>query len=282
MCENGDPVEIKKKYLALDIGGVSTKAGLVTSEGEVLGCYAVDSHRGGSREQVLRDIAGALAPFRGEDLAGMGVGFPAYGDFKNGVLLTLNTPFPSLHRFPLGFLLENEIGVPTRITTDANLFALGVMRFGEGQTYKDFVAVSLGSGTGVGVVQNGRLVEGMLGPHPAIVEFYNEWDGTESHDGLSFPALYGADGETLYRKVEDGDEIALRAFERIGQSLGPTLNWLHDGLMMDTFILGGGVSNSYDYFYPVLESELGSSGFTVFKTGLENASLLGAVPLLEE
>ena len=211
---------ITKKYLALDIGAVSTKAGLVTSDGEVLGHYAVESHRGGTREQVLRDIAGALAPFRGEALDGVGVGFPAYGDFKNGVLLTLNTPFPSLHRFPLGYLLENEIGVTTRITTDANLFALGVMRFGEGQTHKDFVAVSLGSGTGVGVVQDGRLVEGMLGPHPVIVEFYNEWGGTESHDGFRFPALYGADGETLYRRVEDGDEIALRAFERIGKSLG--------------------------------------------------------------
>ena len=117
MCENGTPVATTKKYLALDIGAVSTKAGLVTGEGEVLGYYAVDSHRGGTREQVLRDIAGALAPFRGEELDGVGVGFPAYGDFKNGVLLTLNTPFPSLHRFPLGYLLENEIGVPTRITT---------------------------------------------------------------------------------------------------------------------------------------------------------------------
>ena len=159
-------------YLGLDVGGTSIRAGLVTAAGEVLSANMVDSHPGGTREQVLADIDLALAPLRNEPVSGLGAGFPSFGDYERGVLDSNLSAYPSMHGFPLRRHLEDLRGVPTILVPDAHLLACGLLRFGEGRRLDSFLAIGLGTGTAVGLVRERRVVTGPGGFPDPITRFY--------------------------------------------------------------------------------------------------------------
>ena len=126
------------RYLGLDVGGTKIEAGVVTASGEVLASNAVRSHAGSSRTRVLADIDQALKPLLGEPTAGLGVGFPSFGDYEKGVLDSELSGYPSMHGFQLRQHLKDALGLPTKIVPDANLFAHGLLRFGEGRRFASF------------------------------------------------------------------------------------------------------------------------------------------------
>ena len=142
---------------------------MITASGKVLAVNAVESHIGGSRDQVLADIDTALEPFREESVAGLGIGFPSFGDYDRGVLDTELSGYPSMHGFPLRQHLENAFGLPTKMVPDANLFAHGILRFGEGRRFGSFMAIALGTGTAIGLVRDGEVLTGPRGfPEPTM------------------------------------------------------------------------------------------------------------------
>lgn len=270
-----------RKYLALDIGGSKIEAGLVTGSGDVLGSHRVESRPFCTRHQMLADVADALAPFTGERVSGLGVGFPALGNFSRGVVLGGGL-FPSMEGFHLRHHLEHVLGAPVRMSTDANLFALGLLKFGEGREYRDFLALTLGTGTGVGVVQGGRLIEGKLGMDERVVRMSKEWGEREYHSGYSMPRVYGADGATLAQRASEGDLKALAAFQAVGQAIAGTIHRLGAELRPEAAILGGGIARSYELFAPAMHHALGDSTVHVSRTRLEHAALLGAPALFRE
>ncbi len=153
----------RARYLGLDVGGTTTKAGIVTSAGDVLALNVVESHAGGHRSQVLADIHAALEPFENEPADGIGAGFPSFGDFERGVLDSALSGYPSMHGFPLRQHLQDTFGLPTKVVSDASLFAHGILRFGEGRRLSNFMAIGLGTGTAIGLVRAGQVHTGPRG-----------------------------------------------------------------------------------------------------------------------
>jgi glucokinase len=218
--------------------GSAVKAGLVTDTGQVLMTHRVPSHPGWGRKQVLADIEAALAPLADGPVEGLAVGVPCFGDFPRGMLYAQHSLFPCLAGFPLPNHLEQRYQVPVHLANDANLFTLGLSQFGEGRDYQDFVGITLGSFTGIGVVLGGRLAVGPLGFNEVVRRFGREWEyrsgGTKLHDAYSFRHRYGADGATLYARALSNDGVALDAFASIGMALSGSLGWLHRELRLGT------------------------------------------------
>lgn len=59
--------------------------------------------------------------------------------------------------------LSGRLGVPVRVGNDADLGALGEMRFGSARGYRDFLYVKASIGVGAGLVLGGRIYRGSSG-----------------------------------------------------------------------------------------------------------------------
>ena len=101
--------------------------------------------------------------------------------------------------FPLRQYLIDTYGVPTRLVPDANMFAYGILRCGEGRHLDSFMAIALGTGTAIGLVRGHEVLTGPRGFPDATMRFYTEWGwpGAWNHSGYHFTDHYGAEPETM-------------------------------------------------------------------------------------
>ena len=271
----------KRRYLGLDVGGTSIRAGLVAADGRVLSTNTVDSHPGGSRKQVLADIVLALAPFRNEPVAGLGAGFPSFGDYERGVLDSELSAYPSMHRFPLRQHLADLRGVPTVLVPDANLLAHGLLQFGEGRRFDSFLAIGLGTGTAVGLVRNGQVATGPGGFPDAIARFYTHWGWPHAwrHSGYRFAEHYGVDAETAYRRADAGDAAALNIWQQAGEALAYTIVRLASETGTTACVVAGGLAAAWRFIEPSLRCRVSPHGIDVVRTTMPHPSLSGAAGL---
>lgn len=150
-----------KYYLGIDIGGMSVKAIILDGKGRSLGEDSAPTPEGGD---ALCDVIAKLANSvmarcgaKSQDISA-GMGCPGVIDSKRGILVFSGNL--RLKNFPLAKGVEERIGIPVKVTNDANAAALGESVFGAGKNYKDSILVTLGTGVGGGIIIDGKLFEG--------------------------------------------------------------------------------------------------------------------------
>ncbi|MCP4310097.1 MAG: ROK family protein [Bacteroidetes bacterium] len=246
----------KEVVLGIDIGGTFTKLGLVdrngtihledevrTTEHETIEAFIVDIHS--HIEQRIQQMD------KNVHLRGIGVGAPN-GNFYSGTIEHApNLTWKGI--IPFVELMEKQFGLPALVTNDANAAALGEMLFGDAKGIKNFIMITLGTGLGSGLVVNGELIyghdgfAGELGHVRAVdngrqcgcgkrgcLETYVSATGIKR---TVFELLAEENVESAFRKIpfsklkpklitalaEEGDSIAIKAFERTGFLLGRSL-----------------------------------------------------------
>lgn len=146
-------------YIGIDVGGTSIKGALIDEAGKL---YGEDSVRTGNGAEIIDGVAAVCNRFisqaGNEKVKGVGVGCAGVIDSENGKVVY--SGYLRLRDFPLAKLVEEKVGLPVKMTNDANAAALGEAKFGAGKNYSDSVLVTLGTGVGGGVVIGGKLFEG--------------------------------------------------------------------------------------------------------------------------
>lgn len=243
--------------IGIDVGGTSTKYGLVDRSGTVhqQGSIPMDDFEDFSDFfDTLSDSirqALALGP-RDSRLVGIGVG-AANGNYYHGTIENaINLKWKGV--LPLANMFKDEFHVPALVTNDANAAAVGEMVFGNAKGMKDFVIITLGTGLGSGFVCGGVLLNGHHGiagelghttVNPAgrfcncgkrgCLETYASATGIKRTvykllaDHLEPSELRGISFEDLNTKtISDaalrGDAVAIEAFEYTGRILGMKLS----------------------------------------------------------
>jgi len=152
------------EIIGIDVGGMSVKGAVVTREGKILCHNSVPTRKGGNGKELSEDIARLVEELLSEqkltakDIAGVGVGCPGLIDSKNGVVVFAGNL--DLNNSPLAELVSVKLGMPVKLTNDANAAALGEAKFGSGKKYSDSILLTLGTGVGGGIVIDGKLFEG--------------------------------------------------------------------------------------------------------------------------
>ena len=91
-------------------------------------------------------------------LLGIGVGTPGVTNQKTGTVHL--APSLNWNEFPLQSRLREHFHHPIIIDNDANLGALGEYWFGAGQGAKNMVMLTVGTGIGAGIIQDGTVYRG--------------------------------------------------------------------------------------------------------------------------
>lgn len=142
-------------YYGIDVGGTSIKIGRFTPEGLADKWSIPTDHRNGGRN-ILSDIASCLSGnATAAALAVPGAVLPD-GTVNRCINLGWGLCRP-------GEELEARTGIPCRVLNDANAAALGEHWKGRGQGHSSLLMVTLGTGMGTGIVQDGILLAGAHG-----------------------------------------------------------------------------------------------------------------------
>ena len=249
--------------IGIDLGG--TKIEGIALDGEhVLARRRVqtprDDYEGTIRAIV--DLVGALRQETGKH-GSIGIGIPGAISEHTGLVKNANSVWLIGH--PLDRDLERAFGEPVRLSNDANCFALSEATDGAAKGARCVFGVIVGTGTGGGIVVNGRVltganaIAGEWGHNPMPWPFDDEWPGPDCYCGqtgcietfLSGPGFardFANDGEPIdpieiVARAGAGDAAAdawvRRYEERMARALASVINLLDP----DVIVLGGGMSN---------------------------------------
>ena len=250
--------------IGIDLGGTKIEAIAIDGATE-LRRRRVAAPRGDYAATIaaVRDLVDAIE--RDLNAAGtVGIGIPGAISSVTGLVKNANSTWLIGH--PLDRDLEQALQRPVRVTNDANCFALSEATDGAGQGLQTVFGVILGTGTGGGVVVNGRVIEGrhriagewghnplpwpQNGEHPGPPCYCGRFGCIEtflSGPGLSaaYAAITGqrAEAAEIAALAESGDAAAGRTLDIYENRLARALASIINVLDPDVIVLGGGLSN---------------------------------------
>ena len=154
------------KYIGIDLGGTNIKAGIVDEMGNILYKDSIKTGADRPQDEIIRDM-GQLAVdivqasgISMDEIESIGVGSPGSTDPEAGVLVYTNNINFSMAPIRAG--IQKVVNKPVYLSNDANCAAVGEYFMNEEKT-ESFVAITLGTGIGGGVIIGGKLYTGMNG-----------------------------------------------------------------------------------------------------------------------
>lgn len=163
------PSKSDSQAIGVDIGGTSVKAGLVNRQGLVSFAERIPTMANRGRDAIAsaaeEAIQRVLANARKEHIKPVGLGIASAGaiDAKTGSVFAATDNLPGWAGFQLRAFAEERFHLPVRVNNDAHAAVLSELHFGLGRHISDFIALTLGTGLGGGIVSDGRLILGLHG-----------------------------------------------------------------------------------------------------------------------
>ena len=291
----------KQFVVGVDIGGQTSKIGVVNTRGEVLAQIVIRSDIYGSdadafilaRSNAIKTCikeAGVEGQVRG-----IGVGAPNGNYYTGCVAFAPNLAWAAGQSVELAAKLSAQMdGIPVSLTNDANAAAVGEMTYGAARGLKDFIMITLGTGVGSGIVIDGKVVYGHDGfagelGHVCVVRNGGRLCGCGktgcletycSATGVARTArewLEATDEPSLLRDVEEissksvydaakaGDALAKRIFEYTGKLLGRSFADFIAFSAPEAIVLFGGLARAKEYLYEPMLNAMNDNVLPIWK-----------------
>lgn len=256
----------KNSYLSVEIGGTKLQLIVYTKGGEVLKRwrYNVIKELGaaGIQEQIRQGIEEIRNEFV---IIGTGVGFGGPVDRHSGVI-GVSHQIGGWSGFPLAAWLEDLTASRVQIENDANVAALGEATYGAGRNYDTVFYMTIGSGVGGGLVQNGTLYHGRSQGESEIGHLRLTENGTTLESlcagwavdsqireaaahhpdsiisRLTVDEKGGGEARFLASALTQGCEVAAEILQNLVARLSLGLSHVVHLFNPDIIILGGGIS----------------------------------------
>lgn len=248
----------KKFAIGIDVGGTTTKFGLVDQTGHIVCQDRIPSNEHDFVEDFIESLYDKISTLtekfcEWDNIVGIGMGAPNGNVYTGTIEYAPNLKWKGI--IPMAKLMTERFKLPTRLTNDANAAAMGEMMYGCAKGMKHFITITLGTGVGSGIVIDGKMVVGHDGfagelGHTIVrpggrlhkgtgmqgsLEAYASATGvretaiellTQNPDKESLLRNYTINeltSETVFLCAMQGDPIANEIFEFTGKILGESL-----------------------------------------------------------
>lgn len=299
-----------KLYIGIDLGGTNIAVGAVSDDGKILSQKSCPTDSARGYAAVIRDMAklaegaAADAGFAKNEIKGIGIGCPGTVDNKSGLIVYAcnvdmkNVPAADeMHKyFP---------NVPVVLENDANAAALAEYSV-SGNGADSFIAVTLGTGVGGGIILNGKIYHGFNGVGGEIGHFTLVHDGIECACGkrgcwetyASVSALVHqtedaiaaqpsglmakiaekdgkVNGKTAFTAAKQGDKAAQDVVEKYLTYVADGITSIVNIFQPEKLVIGGGISREGEYLLAPIREFLRKYDYNKYltKTELGIASL---------
>jgi glucokinase len=277
--------------LAFDLGGTRLKFGVADADGSVRDVTAV-ALGGIPALEVLLDTARALR-LRHPCVAA-GLAMP--GVIDAGRSISLPGKLPGLEGTDLSAVLGTALEVPVAVINDAQAYAIGEAATGSARGVHRAVIVTIGTGVGVGVVEDGLPLGsgphggGTFGSHIPVA---GDSDGTDSNGRrgtiealCSAPRLLDGTGgvfttvEAVVDAARLGDPLAGAAVAHWRADLVTALVALAHAHGPDVVVVGGGPLSSDGFLLDGVEERVNARLFRSYSVSVRRAALGDAAALV--
>lgn len=268
-------------YIGIDLGGTNIAGGLVDEDGKIICKASTPTLAPRSYVEIVKDMVilsenlTKQAGISMSDVKAIGIGNPGSVDYAAGTVAYANNL--ELYDAPITKEFQKYYNLPIVLENDANAAAYGEY-VASGDNCGIFVAITLGTGVGGGIILDGNIFRGANGAGAELGHF------TLVHNGLpctcgkkgcwesyaSVTALIGqtkvamakhpeslmhsiakqegkVDGKTAFDAAKQGDAPALEVVKKY-------IHYVADGIVSvvnifqpDKIVIGGGISKEKDY-----------------------------------
>lgn len=291
--------------IGIDIGGGSTKIGLVSDRGHIISRSAFAAIDGESGDAFSERLITAVLPLlaQGHSVGGIGIGYPGPihpGNRSGGV-----GNVPGLIDYPLAERLSGDLNLAVRLENDATAAALAEAAFGAGRASRRMLMVTAGTGIGVAMVADGAAMVtsgGCLGDAGHIIvdgassrrcrlgcigcleslasaEALDDLAAIEAEANPTSAIARHADqsaghanAATIIRCAKAGDAAAKAVLVTAGQWTGRAIaSWVHT-FAPDTVVVGGGLMAAGRLLLEPIETETRRCGLPQYTRHLRFAA----------
>lgn len=295
--------EIEKNFVVgVDIGGQTSKIGVVDTHGDILAQSVIRSDIfGADAKAYIEALAKAVeeciaaAGKTRDDIRGVGVGAPNGNYYTGDVAFAPNLAWAAKSTVHLKKDLSAALGgLPVTVTNDANAAALGEMTYGAAKGMTDFIMITLGTGVGSGIVIDGKVLYGHDGfagelGHTTVVRSNGRICGCGragcleaycSAMGIARTArewLAATDEPSLLRDVENitskdiydaakkGDALSLRIFDYTGTLLGRSFADFIAFSAPEAIVLFGGLARAREFLLEPMQKAMNDNVLSIWK-----------------
>lgn len=286
--------------VGIDIGGQTSKLGVVDARGTVLAQTVIRTDNHSEVELYIAELADAVKKVIKEagvegSVRGIGVGAPNGNYYDGTIENAVNISWGGGKTIQFSKLLSEAMGgIPVALTNDANAAAVGEMTYGAARGMKNFIMITLGTGVGSGIVINGEVVYGHDGfagelGHVAAVrnngrvcncgktgclETYasatgvartaREWlELTDEPSVLR--NLDSIASKDVYEAAKEGDKLALKIFEFTGRILGQSFADFIAFSAPEAIVLFGGLARAKEFLTEPIEAAMNANVLPLWK-----------------
>lgn len=265
-----------QSVIGIDIGGTTTKLGAINQGGDILYKTSFSTVAHTDEQSFLQELKVRIGEVM--DVVGksnvmcIGAGAPMANYYTGIVKGPANLSWKK--EVNLKLYLENNFGLHTVITNDANLAAISEKHFGQASGLSSFVSIIIGTGLGSGVFFNNQLLHGkndLVGElgHTKVkrngrlcgcgrqgcLETYVSANGIRrtffkllaEHDAPSKLRQVPYDQVTpdlIHEAARTGDEVAKLTFAYTGDVLGMKIADIVITFEPEAVFLSGGLTNA--------------------------------------
>lgn len=285
--------------IGVDLGGTNIAVGVVDENMKIIGRGKVKTRAPRPAAEIFDDIALAVemavkdAGISMDDVSVVGVGTPGSVNKSNGnIEFSNNLEFNNV---PAKEMLEERIGKTVFLDNDANCAALGEAIAGVGNGVGNFVAITLGTGVGSGIIVNGKIVVGVnycagemghmvicADGKPCNCRRKGCWEQYSSAtaliaqtkeamnnnpDSLMWKLAGGIDsvsGRTAFDAMRQGDKTAAEVVDRYIYYLSIGICNVINALQPEIVCIGGGISHEGDYLLKPLQKYVDEQRYSIY------------------
>lgn len=264
--------------IGVDLGGTRLRAGRLDKQLNILERTEMLTKADEGLDATIdkiKNIINQVLPDEQDNLLGIGVSVPGPTNPETGVVVAPPN-LPGWRDVPLAKILQKEFDVPIYLGNDANVAALAEVSVGSAQGYNDVIYITVSTGIGSGIINDGRLILGKTGianeaghmmmlvdgervstlekeaAGPALARQAKEriQAGEKSLlTEMSNNELDNIDAKMISDAIKQGDELGISIAKRGGQIVGLGLvNLLHI-FNPEVVVIGGGVSYIGDLWF---------------------------------
>lgn len=264
--------------IGVDVGGTKIAAGVVDVAGRVVAetRRATPAQDAGAVRDTITDAVRELSA--AHDASAVGIAAAGFVDAERATVMF--APNLAWRDEPLRDEVQEGTGLPVVVENDANAAAWAEARFGGGRGFRHVLALTVGTGLGGGVVQDGRVLRGEFGAAAEVGHIVMVPGGRPRPCGLEGCLERYVSGTALMRRAREvaeaspvlahgllaragghvdgiegcmvteaalaGDVAALQVLDEIGRWLGLGVAQLAAVLDPGVVLIAGGVAAAGD------------------------------------
>lgn len=256
------------KYICVDIGGTAIKYGILNENKEFLLNNTSDSlaSKGAKYlvEQVLEIIKQLLS--KEQDIKAVCISTAGMVDIKTGQIIYSGKQIPNYIGTNWKKIIKEKFDLTCEIDNDVKCAGLAEAVSGAGKDYKSVLCLTIGTGIGACLVENGKVYRGSN--YSAFEIGYLKLEGGDFQDIASTTALIEnykkatneykkeINGKYIFDLAKNGDKTAIEQIDNLIDKICLGVANICYVVNPDIVVLGGGIMEQKEYVLEKIQQKI--------------------------